>query len=75
MCYYIGVARGPAGPAMAGPLFLLAQYKSYGAAQFSRTSYILLLSLAGPLFSPVRRPCINRLNLHLNKTFYYCWDM
>ena len=25
--------------------FLLAQYKSYGAAQFSRTSYILLISL------------------------------
>ena len=37
--------------------FLLAQYKSYGAAQFNRTSYILLISLAGPLFSPVRRPC------------------
>ena len=27
--------------------FSLAQYKSYGAAQFSRTSYILLISLAG----------------------------
>ena len=34
--------------------FVLALYQSYGAMQLSRTNYILLISLARPLFSPVR---------------------
>ena len=51
-CYYnyyryIGVACGPAGPALAGPLF-----------SWLYTNPMEQYSLAGPLFSPVRRPCV-----------------
>ena len=37
--------------------FSLALYNAYGACQFGRTSSILPISLAGPPFSPLRRPC------------------